>query len=114
MPSVLGVTSLIGTHEHSESLLVILDRVFSPAGVIQVKELTLSSDIALHDLDTKLKQVTSWLEKKHHVRLTLRPRQDQSEQALVNTPHLYYHFIVKPLTVICSSMMMKGKYRIVT
>lgn len=57
--------------------------VFPPAGVVQVKDLTLSSDIALHDLDTKLKLVTSWLEKKHHVRLTLKPRRDQSEQPLV-------------------------------
>lgn len=62
--------------------------VFPPAGVVQVKDLTLSSDIAPHDLDTKLKQVTSWLEKKHHVRLTLKPRRDRSEQALVIS-HVY-------------------------
>lgn len=42
-----------------------------PAAV-QVKELTFSSGIATHDLSTKLKQVESWLEKKHHVRITLR------------------------------------------
>lgn len=57
--------------------------MFPRAGVVQVKDLTLSSDIALHDLDTKLKQVSIWLEKKHHVRLTLRPRREQSDQALV-------------------------------
>lgn len=62
--------------------------VFPPAGVVQVKDLTLSSDIAPHDLDTKLKQVTGWLEKKHHVRLTLKPRRDRSEQALVIS-HVY-------------------------
>lgn len=39
---------------------------------MQVKELTFSSGIAAHDLTTKLKQVESWLEKKHHVRITLR------------------------------------------
>lgn len=61
--------------------------VFPPVGVVQVKDLTLSSDIAPHDLDTKLKQVTSWLEKKHHVRLTLKPRRNQIEQALV-TSHM--------------------------
>lgn len=74
--------------------------MFSPAGVVQVKDLTLSSDIALHDLDTKLKQVTSWLEKKHHVRLTLKPRRDQSEQALVKSYTLTNHITQ---TVICSS-----------
>lgn len=39
---------------------------------VQVKELAFSPGIASHDLATKLKQVESWLEKKHHVRLTLR------------------------------------------
>ncbi|KAG8011399.1 Translation initiation factor IF-3 [Nibea albiflora] len=37
-----------------------------------VKELTFTTGIAAHDLTTKLKQVESWLEKKHHVRITLR------------------------------------------
>lgn len=71
--------------------------VFPHAGVVQVKDLTLSSDIALHDLDTKLKQVTSWLEKKYHVRLTLRPRREQSAQPLVisHTHRPYYNFILK-------------------
>ena len=41
-------------------------------GPVQVKELTFSCGIAAHDLSTKLKQVESWLEKKHHVRLTVR------------------------------------------
>lgn len=42
------------------------------AAPVQVKELTFSTGIAAHDLSTKLKQVESWLEKKHHVRVTLR------------------------------------------
>uniref|UniRef100_A0A4W5P1F6 Mitochondrial translational initiation factor 3 n=1 Tax=Hucho hucho TaxID=62062 RepID=A0A4W5P1F6_9TELE len=37
-----------------------------------VKELTFSSDIGNHDLLTKLRQVQNWLDKKHHVRITLR------------------------------------------
>ncbi|KAM3842380.1 translation initiation factor IF-3, mitochondrial-like [Diretmus argenteus] len=44
------------------------------AGPVQVKELTFSSDIGSHDLTTKLKQVQSWLEKKHHVKITMRSR----------------------------------------
>ena len=54
-----------------------------PAAV-QVKELTFSSDIASHDLSTKLKQVQSWLEKKNHVRITLRVRRTASTVALVS------------------------------
>lgn len=47
-----------------------------PAGPAQSKELNFSSDISLHDLDTKLRQVVSWLEKKNHVRLTIRAGTD--------------------------------------
>ncbi|XP_061741630.1 translation initiation factor IF-3, mitochondrial [Nerophis ophidion] len=42
------------------------------AALVQIKELTFSIGIASHDLTTKLKQVENWLEKKHHVRITLR------------------------------------------
>uniref|UniRef100_A0A3B5KVK3 Translation initiation factor 3 C-terminal domain-containing protein n=1 Tax=Xiphophorus couchianus TaxID=32473 RepID=A0A3B5KVK3_9TELE len=53
-----------------------LTQVFA-AGPVQVKELNISAGIASHDLSTKLKQVESWLEKKHHVRLTLRGKRNQ-------------------------------------
>ncbi|XP_061889781.1 translation initiation factor IF-3, mitochondrial [Entelurus aequoreus] len=42
------------------------------AAPVQIKELTFSMGIASHDLTTKLKQVKNWLEKKHHVKVTLR------------------------------------------
>ncbi|CAJ1078344.1 translation initiation factor IF-3%2C mitochondrial [Xyrichtys novacula] len=42
------------------------------AAPVQLKELNLSSTIAAHDLSTKLKQVEGLLEKKHHVRITLK------------------------------------------
>ncbi|XP_027015232.2 translation initiation factor IF-3, mitochondrial [Tachysurus fulvidraco] len=71
-----------GKQIHEEQMRLREKQKAKATGVVQVKDLTLSSDIALHDLDTKLKQVTSWLEKKHHVRLTLKPRRDQSDQAL--------------------------------
>ncbi|XP_053474291.1 translation initiation factor IF-3, mitochondrial [Ictalurus furcatus] len=71
-----------GKQIHGEQMKLREKQKTKASGVVQVKDLTLSSDIAPHDLDTKLKQVTSWLEKKHHVRLTLKPRRDQSEQAL--------------------------------
>ncbi|XP_058239779.1 translation initiation factor IF-3, mitochondrial [Hemibagrus wyckioides] len=71
-----------GKQIHEEQMKLREKQKTKATGVVQVKDLTLSSDIALHDLDTKLKQVTSWLEKKHHVRLMLKPRRDQSDQAL--------------------------------
>ncbi|XP_051548221.1 translation initiation factor IF-3, mitochondrial isoform X1 [Myxocyprinus asiaticus] len=45
-------------------------------GPVQSKELNFSADISPHDLDTKLRQVVSWLEKKNHVRLTIRSGTD--------------------------------------
>ncbi|KAM9440861.1 translation initiation factor IF-3, mitochondrial isoform 1-T3 [Clarias gariepinus] len=71
-----------GKQIHEEQMRLREKQKAKATGVVQVKDLTLSSDIALHDLDTKLKQVSIWLEKKHHVRLTLRPRREQSDQAL--------------------------------
>ncbi|KAI7812833.1 translation initiation factor IF-3, mitochondrial [Triplophysa rosa] len=47
-------------------------------GPVQSKELNFSSDISLHDLETKLRQVVSWLEKKNHVRLTIKAGADRS------------------------------------
>lgn len=40
-------------------------------GPIQQKELTFSTAIGQHDLDTKTKQIEQWIDKKHHVRITL-------------------------------------------
>lgn len=50
---------------------------------VQVKELTLSLGIAAHDLTNKLKQVESWLEKQHHIRITLRSGRATSGVSLV-------------------------------
>ncbi|XP_067842110.1 translation initiation factor IF-3, mitochondrial [Heptranchias perlo] len=41
-------------------------------GPCQIKEQTFSADIAKHDLQTKIKQIQQWVEKKHHVRITVR------------------------------------------
>uniref|UniRef100_V9L496 Translation initiation factor IF-3, mitochondrial n=1 Tax=Callorhinchus milii TaxID=7868 RepID=V9L496_CALMI len=38
----------------------------------QMKEQTFSADIAKHDLQTKVKQIQQWIEKKHHVRITVK------------------------------------------
>ncbi|MBN3321726.1 IF3M factor, partial [Atractosteus spatula] len=55
--------------------------VSHPVAPTQVKELTLSSDIARHDLDTKVKQIQSWVEKKHHVKVTVRKGSPAAEIA---------------------------------
>ncbi|TSL28307.1 Translation initiation factor IF-3, mitochondrial [Bagarius yarrelli] len=71
-----------GKQIHDEQMKLREKQKSKVTGIIQVKDLTLFSDIAPHDLDTKLKQVTSWLEKKHHVRLALKPGRDQSKQPM--------------------------------
>ncbi|XP_072119085.1 translation initiation factor IF-3, mitochondrial isoform X3 [Mobula birostris] len=40
--------------------------------VCQIKEQNFSADIAKHDLQTKIKHIQQWLEKHHHVRITVR------------------------------------------
>lgn len=68
----------------------------------QVKELTFSSCIASHDLTTKLKQVESWLEKKHHVKITLRSGRnstalvDSTLESLVQQIEVDIGFVSKP------------------
>ncbi|XP_055492880.1 translation initiation factor IF-3, mitochondrial [Leucoraja erinacea] len=41
-------------------------------GAFQIKEQTFSADIAKHDLQTKIKHIQQWVEKHHHVRITVR------------------------------------------
>ncbi|KAM7395108.1 hypothetical protein PAMA_006724 [Pampus argenteus] len=53
------------------------------AGVVQVKELTFKSGIGTQDQTFKLKQAESWLQKKHHVRLTLATRRKHPLDNLV-------------------------------
>ncbi|XP_040920804.1 translation initiation factor IF-3, mitochondrial [Toxotes jaculatrix] len=60
-----------GKQIHQEQMKLREKQKSKPA-TVQVKELTFSASIGSHDLTTKLKQVESWLERKHHVRITLR------------------------------------------
>nr|DBA32639.1 TPA: hypothetical protein GDO54_000416 [Pyxicephalus adspersus] len=41
------------------------------SGVIQVKEMSFLASIEKHDLDVKMKHLSQWIEKKHHVRITV-------------------------------------------
>ncbi|KAL2088162.1 hypothetical protein ACEWY4_016990 [Coilia grayii] len=62
---------MTGKQIHEEQMKL-REKTKNQPGPVKVKELTFSSDIAAGDLRTKLRQVTSWLEKKHHIRVTLR------------------------------------------
>uniref|UniRef100_A0A8D0EVZ0 Translation initiation factor IF-3, mitochondrial n=1 Tax=Strix occidentalis caurina TaxID=311401 RepID=A0A8D0EVZ0_STROC len=42
------------------------------------KELSFSSAIAKNDLETKTKQITQWIEKKYHVKVTIRQAKDSN------------------------------------
>ncbi|XP_030674453.1 translation initiation factor IF-3, mitochondrial isoform X1 [Nomascus leucogenys] len=53
------------------------------------KELTLSSNIGQHDLDTKTKQIQQWIKKKHLVRITIKKGKnvDMSENEMEEIFH---------------------------
>ncbi|XP_029966530.1 translation initiation factor IF-3, mitochondrial [Salarias fasciatus] len=76
------------------------------AAQVQVKELTFSAGIASHDLATKLKQAESWLEKKHHVRITLRSAHGDANaspvtalEQMVEQMEVMLGFISKPQAI---------------
>ncbi|CAH2225170.1 translation initiation factor IF-3, mitochondrial [Pelobates cultripes] len=63
---------LTGKQIHEEQLkLREKQKLSSNHGPVQIKELSFSATIAKHDLDVKLKQISHWIEKKHHVRITV-------------------------------------------
>ncbi|XP_005993008.1 translation initiation factor IF-3, mitochondrial isoform X3 [Latimeria chalumnae] len=64
---------MTGKQIHEEQLkLREKQKVNSKNAPTQIKALTFSADIAKHDLDTKIKQIEQWIQKRHHVRITLR------------------------------------------
>ncbi|XP_071024325.1 translation initiation factor IF-3, mitochondrial [Oncorhynchus clarkii lewisi] len=75
---------MTGKQIHEEQLKL-REKQKAKTGPVQVKELTVSSDIGNHDLLTKLRQVQSWLDKKHHVRITLRTGRVEHTQPLDTT-----------------------------
>lgn len=48
-------------------------------GPILTKELTFSSNIGQHDLDTKNKQIQQWIEKKYQVQITIKKGKNADE-----------------------------------
>ncbi|KAM3933282.1 translation initiation factor IF-3, mitochondrial isoform 1-T3 [Leptodactylus fuscus] len=43
----------------------------SSPGPVQIKEMSFLASISQHDLDVKRKQLIHWIEKKHHIRITV-------------------------------------------
>lgn len=66
------VYKLMKGKEIHEEQLKLREKQKDKKGLVQSKELNFSSDISLHDLDNKLRQIVSWLEKNNHVKLTIR------------------------------------------
>ncbi|KFP69209.1 hypothetical protein N310_02989, partial [Acanthisitta chloris] len=63
---------MTGQQIHEEQLKRAEKKKASPKpGVVQ-KELSFSSAIAKNDLEIKTKQIAQWIEKKHHVKITIR------------------------------------------
>ncbi|XP_056150919.1 translation initiation factor IF-3, mitochondrial isoform X2 [Lampris incognitus] len=100
------VYRLMSGKQIHEEQLKLREKEKTKAAPVQVKELTFSSDITTHDLSTKLKQVQTWLSKKHHVRITLRSGRvepkvslDTTLEQMVQQIEVMVGFISKPKAV---------------
>ncbi|NWZ67460.1 IF3M factor, partial [Acrocephalus arundinaceus] len=63
---------MTGQQIHEEQLKRAEKKKGSPKPGMCTKELSFSSAIAKNDLETKIKQIALWIEKKHHVKVTIR------------------------------------------
>ncbi|XP_058526914.1 translation initiation factor IF-3, mitochondrial isoform X2 [Ochotona princeps] len=71
---------MTGLQIHQERLrLREMEKARPKAGPILTKELTFSSNIGQHDLDTKSKQIQQWIEKKYHVQITVKKGRNADE-----------------------------------
>ncbi|KAB0372758.1 hypothetical protein FD755_015511 [Muntiacus reevesi] len=71
---------LTGAQIHQERLqLREAERAAPKPGPTQTKELTFSSNIGQHDLDTKSKQIQQWIEKKYKVQITVKKAKSADE-----------------------------------
>lgn len=100
------VYRLMSGKQIHEEQMKLRDKQKEKAAPVQVKELTFSSDIATHDLATKMKRVESWVEKKHHVRITLRSGRgapavnpDATLEQLVQQMEVTVGFVSKPKAI---------------
>uniref|UniRef100_A0ACB8FGN3 Uncharacterized protein n=2 Tax=Sphaerodactylus townsendi TaxID=933632 RepID=A0ACB8FGN3_9SAUR len=51
-------------------------------GPVQQKELTFTTTIGQHDLDVKVKQIQQWIEKKHHVKVTVQEKKGDGSKMM--------------------------------
>ncbi|XP_054618443.1 translation initiation factor IF-3, mitochondrial [Dunckerocampus dactyliophorus] len=100
------VYRLMSGRQIHEEQMKMWEKQKAKAAPVQVKELTFSSGIASHDLTIKLKQVESWLEKKHHVKITLRAGRntptnnlDENLQQIVEQMEVMVGFVSKPKVI---------------
>ncbi|KAL4657395.1 translation initiation factor IF-3, mitochondrial isoform X1 [Arapaima gigas] len=72
---------MTGKQIHEEQLKL-REKQKNKTGPVLQKELTIFTDIGPHDLQTKLRQVQSWLERRHHVRVTLKKGNGEGSDSL--------------------------------
>nr|XP_046228303.1 translation initiation factor IF-3, mitochondrial isoform X2 [Scatophagus argus]XP_046228304.1 translation initiation factor IF-3, mitochondrial isoform X2 [Scatophagus argus] len=97
------VYQLLSGKQIHEEQLKLREKQKTKAAPVQVKELTFHSGITTHDVSVKLKQVESWLEKKHHVRITLRSGRrapavnlDKTLEQMIQQMGVMVGFVSKP------------------
>ncbi|KGL78080.1 hypothetical protein N309_07171, partial [Tinamus guttatus] len=74
---------MTGKQIHEEQLRRAEKKKASPkTGQVQ-KELSFSSTIARNDLETKTKQIGQWIEKKYHVKVTIRQAKDSTADMFI-------------------------------
>ncbi|KAM9339574.1 translation initiation factor IF-3, mitochondrial [Symphorus nematophorus] len=100
------VYQLMSGKQIHEEQMKLREKQKAKAAPVQVKELSFSCGIGAHDLSTKLKQVENWLEKKHHVRITLRSGRgepavnlDTSLEQIVSKMEVMVGFVSKPKVI---------------
>ncbi|XP_050765574.1 translation initiation factor IF-3, mitochondrial [Gymnogyps californianus] len=69
---------MTGQQIHEEKLKRAEKKKASPKPGMVQKELSFSSAIAKNDLETKTKQIAQWIEKKYHVKVTIRQAKDSN------------------------------------
>ncbi|NXC42720.1 IF3M factor, partial [Penelope pileata] len=69
---------MTGQQIHEEQLKRAEKKKASSKTALVQKELSFSSAIAKNDLETKTKQITHWIEKKYHVKVTVRQAKDSN------------------------------------
>ncbi|XP_006027857.1 translation initiation factor IF-3, mitochondrial [Alligator sinensis] len=76
-PPVYGL--MTGQQIYAEQIRRKKAKASSGTGPCELKEIRLSSVIAKHDLETKIKQIRQWIDKKHHVKISVLKKNEDPE-----------------------------------